>query len=152
MSWRRSPFPPDGDGYRLALREDERALLERVLPGFRDLLLEPEHADLRRLFPPAHPDDERRQEEWDELMSGQLLESRFDALDVVQRTLDAERLDPDQLAAWARAINAVRLVLGTRLDVSEDDPSPSMASPAHELYAWLSWLLDGAVQSLSGRP
>ncbi len=36
-------------------------------------------------------------------------------------TLDGERATEDELWTWMQAINAIRLVVGTRLDVSEDD-------------------------------
>jgi hypothetical protein len=54
-----------------------------------------------------------------------------------------------------QALNALRLVLGTRLDVSEDEVGPLDPSdpdaPAYALYELLGYLLDRTVQSLSGR-
>jgi hypothetical protein len=151
MGLRRAPFRADADGYRLDLRDDERSLLAQLLPGFRQLLADPDHPDVRRLFPSAHPDDPDLEAEWEELMGSQLLESRFAALDVIERTMGAERLDGDELHAWSRGINDVRLVLGTRLDVAEDSPRPDTTDPTTELYNWLSWLLDAAVRAVSER-
>jgi hypothetical protein len=47
----------------------------------------------------------------------------------------------------------VRLVLGTILDVSEDDDVIDIENhvPEFQLYSYLSWLLDSAVAAASGR-
>ena len=52
-----------------------------------------------------------------------------------------------------QAVNGVRLVLGTILDVSEDDDVDELEEhvPEYQLYAYLSWLLDSAVLAASGR-
>ena len=42
-------------------------------------------------------------------------------LDLLASTADAERLSEEQLLAWTRALNSLRLVLGTFLDVQEGD-------------------------------
>ena len=65
-------------------------------------------------------------------------------------------LDEDAAAGVHAVGQRVRLVLGTLLDVSEDDetrPGPSStSSPEYQLYAYLSWLLDSAIQAMSRRP
>ena len=52
-----------------------------------------------------------------------------------------------------QALNALRLVLGTRLDVSEDDEGPVRAddpnAAAYALYEFLGYLLERTVQSLA---
>ena len=57
-----------------------------------------------------------------------------------------ESCTQDQLFAWMGAVNDLRLVLGTRLDVSEEtdlavDPSHPDAG-AYGLYTYLGWLLE----------
>ena len=65
-------------------------------------------------------------------------------------------VDEETMIAFVQAINGLRLVLGTMLDVSEDiDPDDiDDADPLageHHLYNFLSWLLDWAVRAL-GEP
>ena len=55
-----------------------------------------------------------------------------------------------------QALNALRLVLGTMLDVDEDDDLDDIDDDdplvgEHHLYDYLSWLLDWAVRAL-GEP
>ena len=87
-------------------------------------------------------------------MRGELLEGKLAALEIVEQTVDAERLDEAQLNAWLGALESLRLVLGTQLDVTEatyaaeldpDDPS----APALALYGYLSWLQEQAVEALA---
>ena len=60
-----------------------------------------------------------------------------------------------QVLALAQALNSVRLVLGTMLDVSEDHDPDDVADDdpmvgEYHLYGFLSWLLEWTVRSLSG--
>ncbi len=144
-----------GDGlYALRLPEEERALL-RFLPAELRSLLEaaPDDPGLRRLFPPAY-DDEQDEAAYRELMGNELLDGRRHALEVLAETANAERLTGEQAQAWLTALNDLRLVLGTRLEVSdeslleglaEDDPR----APELALYAYLSWLQEQLVEALS---
>ena len=62
-------------------------------------------------------------------------------------------LDAETAGAWMRALNALRLVLGTRLDVTEDDDRgidpDDPDAPAWALYYFLSGLVDELVDALA---
>ncbi len=140
--------------FKVDLEPWERDLL-RTLPGqLRDLLATDDPA-LERLFPPAYLADDERNDEYRRLMRSDLLASRLSSLDVLEATVDATELDEEQVVAWMGAINDVRLVLGTRLDVSEDmGPEPfdddDPRSPAFALYGYLAMLQEWIVRALSG--
>jgi hypothetical protein len=140
---------------QLRLSDDERELL-RSLPGqLRDLMAgEPDDPTLRRLFPPAYTTDTDLEAEYRRLMGHDLQERHLAALALMEETVDAERLADDQAAGWLSALNDLRLVLGTRLDVSEDmlgsevDPADPQA-PVLALYGYLSWLEEQLVEALA---
>ena len=46
---------------------------------------------------------------------------RLANVDAVEASIDAEVLTEEQLTAWMQAINSLRLVLGTLLDINDDD-------------------------------
>jgi hypothetical protein len=139
--------------YQLRLDGEERALL-RGLPGQLRELLGTEDPSLLRLFPTAYTADSEREAEYQQLMHEDLLDSHRGALEVMEETIEATDLDEDQLVAWMKAINQMRLVLGTRLDVTEDlyeegmDPTDPRA-PGFALYSYLGWLQEQIVQALS---
>jgi hypothetical protein len=139
--------------FELRLPSEEREML-RSLPGQLLSLLGggPDDPDLHRLFPPAYARDRDAEAEYRDLVGSDLLESHQEALRVMAATLDLPRLDEEQMAAWLTGLNELRLVLGTRLDVDEDqhpvDPSDP-AAPAMALYGDLTWLLQQAVEALS---
>jgi hypothetical protein len=143
--------------YVLHLGKDERALLARLLGELRELVNDPvESSVVRRLFPAVYPDDAEREAEYQRLMREDLVSSRLAAVDVVESVLGGSgrrvTLDDAQMQAFVQSVNAVRLVLGTLLDVTEDedDSRPELASsPEYQLYAYLSWLLDSAIQAMS---
>jgi hypothetical protein len=141
-------------GVELRLTREERALLTG-LAGELLVLLDGEPGDpaLRRLSPPAY-DDEQDEDAYRELMGGELLAGRREALELIARTAEQERLSPEEADAWLRALNDLRLVLGTRLDVKEDTfleelrPEDPRA-PALAVYGYLSWLQEQLVAALS---
>ncbi len=151
-----------GGGFELRIPADERELLRSVGPQLREVLVreaagaqQGEDSAVARLFPVAYPDDEDRQTEYRLLVHDELLSSHLGALAVLEETADAERLDEDQLLAWMRALNHVRLVLGTRLDVTEEgDERPSSPSdprtPAFAVYDYLTYLQGEIIEALSG--
>ena len=143
----------DADGrVRLRLQPHESALLRELLDELEGLLDDPEDPALRRLFPPAHADRES-EDQYRSLVGDQLLSGRTKALATVRDTLGRDRLDPDEADAWLRAINDLRLVLGTRLDVSEeiDWEGVDLQDPRGRdlaIYGYLSWLQEQLVEAL----
>ena len=139
--------------FELRLSEEERAVLRSVGPQLRTLL-DGDLADpaLRRLFPPAYADEPERDREYHALVRDELADRRKAAVDTLVATLDRDRLSEEELTAWMTAINDLRLVLGTRLDVGEDehgiDPADPEA-PMFALYDYLGWLLGHLVEAVA---
>jgi hypothetical protein len=110
---------------------------------------------VRRLYPEAYAADPEMQEEYRKLTLEELQSGRLAAVDDIEATVDADVLTADQLTSWMHAINALRLVLGTMLDVSEDDQpfdydpdDPDAANMA--LYGYLGVLLEEIVAAQLG--
>jgi hypothetical protein len=142
--------------WTLHLGADERQLLASLATEL-DAMLEarPDDPSLRRLHPTAYIDDEEHEAGWQLLIGEELRATRRAQLDVLRAAAERTELDDDEVQGWMQALNALRLVLGTRLDVSEDEVGPLDPSdpdaPAYALYELLGYLLDRTVQSLSGR-
>ena len=134
--------------FQLRLSADERDVLRSLPEQLKEMLTEDDPA-LRRLFPPAYLDDPKAETEYHRLMREDLLEHHRTALDVMAATIDADQLDEDQLTSWMGAINDLRLVLGTKLDVSEDEVQ--LETPADHLYHYLGYLMEEIVVALSSR-
>jgi hypothetical protein len=142
--------------FRLRLTRPERVLL-RSLPGQLRELMDAEDPAVARLFPPAYRDDPDREAEYRRMVHDELVAGRRRALDVMESTVDADRLDVDQMAAWLGALNDLRLVLGTRLEVTEDSVEQDFppGDPRREtlaLYHYLGWLESQAVDALASAP
>jgi hypothetical protein len=143
-----------GGAVELRLSRDERSLLAGVVAELRALLDgAPGDPSLRRLFPPAY-DEAEDERAYRDLMGGELLDGRRAALDVVAQTVEHERLTPEEADAWLRALNDLRLVLGTRLDVHEDTFAEELRrddprAPALAVYGYLSWMQEQLIEALS---
>jgi hypothetical protein len=145
------------DRYRIQLPEQEREVLRSLVPQLRELLTT-DDPSLTRLFPTAYPDDPERDAGYQALVRDELLEKRFASLDVLEATIDAadgrRELSGDELSAWMLALNDLRLVLGTRLDVTEDDDAGDIDpsdpdAPAWAIYHYLAMLLTFVVDALA---
>ena len=139
---------PDG-GVLVRLSAEERSLLLGLAAELR-AQLEGESRDpsLRRLFPPAY-DDEEDERGYRELAGDELLSGRRKALELLAATARSDRLSAEEADAWLRALNDLRLVLGTRLDVQEDMLLDAPQTPDLALYGYLSWLQEQLVAALS---
>ncbi len=140
-------------GVRLHFRDDEVLLLRELLAELEGLLDDPDDPALRRLFPPGHA-DEKNEEEYRSLVRDGLVAGRSSALAAVRDTLGSTTLSSDAADAWLRSLNDLRLVLGTRLDVTgdldfEDLDLNEPRGRELAVYAYLSWLQEQLVEALS---
>lgn len=144
----------DGE-IRLRLSGREREALRDLPDQLRELLrLAPDDAAVRRLRPPAYTGMPEHEEEYRRFMGDDLQERQLAALAVMEETVDADRLTEEQAQGWLAALNTLRLVLGTQLDVSEDLDMAGVGrddprAPGLALYGYLSWLLDQLVDALA---
>jgi Domain of unknown function (DUF2017) len=139
-------------GVRLRFAEEELFLMRELVDQLEPLLEDPDDPAVRRLFPPAHTEPEN-EEQYRSLVRDQLVADRVKALGTVRDTLGREALNAEEAEAWLRALNDLRLVLGTRLDVSEDLDWEHI--DVHEprgrdlaVYAYLSWLQEQLIEAL----
>lgn len=142
----------------LNIGDDERGVILHLLEELRSLLTEDGDASdasneaLKRLFPTAYPDDEDKEAEYQRLMREDLVTSRLVQIDAVTGAFAGDSaLEESDVIALMQSVNAIRIVLGTILDVGEDDEvgtgGAELEAERH-LYAFLSWLLDWIVRSL----
>ena len=86
-------------------------------------------------------------------MRDELIASRLAGIDTVTAVLERPgrkvQIAEAELLAFVQAVNSIRLVLGTVLDITEDDevdPPGELADTAeYHLYGYLSWVLDSSV-------
>jgi hypothetical protein len=148
--------------WTLNIGEDEQAVVADLLGQLRTLLASddddtPASPLLDRLFPNAYTaeEDAEKEAEYQRLMREELVASRLFQIESVAGYIAAgegQTLDEGQVIALMQSVNAVRVVLGTTLNVSDEDPDEPSEGDEFEverhLYAFLSWLLDWIVRSL----
>jgi hypothetical protein len=140
-------------GVRLRLHEGDVLLLRELLGQLEAMLDEPDDPALRRLFPQAH-DNPESEEQYRSLVRDQLVDGRSKAAATMRDTLRKDTLSPDEADAWLRALNDLRLVLGTRLDVTEDLDYESIdlnEARGRDLavYGYLTWLQEQLIEALA---
>jgi hypothetical protein len=135
----------------------------------------PEDPALARLFPDAYGEPDAEQDESQRAASAEFrrftevdlrTRKREDALLVI-RTLDGLavgggrgggvlRLDPDQCRRWLGALNDLRLTLGARLEITDDEDDSRYALPDSDprkplvmAYLWLGAMQESLIEALA---
>ncbi|MGY6499997.1 MAG: DUF2017 family protein [Acidimicrobiales bacterium] len=116
-------------------------------------LLSSDHEMVRRVFPTAYPDDPDREAGYQAMVRGELIDRHREGIALLAETADADTLTEEQLGRWLTTVNALRLVLGTALDLSDGEepdlgPHDEMAM-AWEAYQVMSAVVDDIVSALS---
>ena len=141
----------------LTLPEHERALLADLVAQLVTVLEggDPGDPAVARLLPSAYPDDEEAAAEFrrftaDDLTARKVANAR--------RVLDdlgpppTSRLDEAGQQSWLRTLTDLRLVLGSRLGVTDEGPAPTddpAALVMHDVFDWLGYLQESLVQALT---
>ena len=150
------PAAPDA-----ARPEEPEAFLEEMaaMLGTAGPTSPPEDPVLARLLPDAYRDDPEAAGEFRRYTEQGLRSGKVAAAQTVLATLPAKggqvRLGPEDAQAWLRAINDVRLAIGTLLGITEDYEDEleqaSWADPRSaylEVYHWLGYIQDSLVRAL----
>ena len=156
---------PVGDGVRLRLNPAESHALELLFTGLQDDLqpgaLAAGAPVSERLYPAGYA-DEPDARAFRELTEASLREDRSERLDQCLAELLTGRamlrtevvLDGEATQRWLRVVNDLRLTLGTRLGVTDDDDyeldekDPQVRLRAR--YLWLTALQDSIVVAVMG--
>lgn len=121
----------------------------------------PSDPALRRLLPDAYRDDEAASAEFRRFTERDLRHAKGRNAEAVLQALQSNpsriRIDAQAAPAWLGFLNDTRLILGARLEITddghdsresgaEDDPRAAL----FQVYDWLTFLEDALVQSLLG--
>lgn len=153
-----SPDHPDAPLWRVApgvyqvdLGAEERALLRELPMQLRDAIAADRDGEsFRRLFPPAYLNNEAADAEFRNLVGQELEDSKAQALELLSKTAGSTELSQEEMEAWLRGLNDIRLWLGTLLDISEDATVEEPDDPPHILYHVLTGLQSLVIDALSG--
>lgn len=107
---------------------------------------------LARLLPDAHHDDEQIAAEFRRFTEHDVRREKVSRARQVRHRLasgdETITVEPNAVEDWLRALNDVRLALGTRLGVEEDSEVTDEDLPARHVYDWLGWLQDSLLRAL----
>lgn len=143
--------------------EDAHADPLAALVGLSDGPVEPpEDPALARLLPDAYGDDPAAATEFRRYTEGDLRAGKRANAGAVLASLAPLTgqggrllLDREQADAWLGCLNDLRLVLGIRLEVTEETdlhvPPDDPRAQALQVYGWLGWLQESLLSCLDPR-
>ena len=152
------------------LRDDENTRSTSSDDGLAELVgafgssVAPSDPVVARLLPDGYRGDDEAAGEFRRftevgLRSGKLAAAESVLADLGDTTL-ADRvtvsLDADAALTWARCLNDLRLSIGTRLEVTEDDEQRFGALDdddpvrwTYDVYVWLGWLQESLIEAMN---
>ena len=153
-----TPFRREGDRFAVDLPRGTRKALRRLAGQYRDLLRDEDPSSdpgVARLFPPAREDDPLANLEYEHAAHDGLIAGRLANIAVLERTAEDTTVAEDELLAWMAVANDLRLVLGTRLELTEETTERDFAgdperAETYDVYLFLSALVGTIVEALPG--
>jgi hypothetical protein len=123
----------------------------------------PDDPALARLFPDAYPDDVEAADEFRRFTQMSLRDTKLAHARTVLASLERSgsklTLGEPEAQAWLGSLNDLRLTLGSRLDLTEDNhgyfdslPEDDPSFVLYHVYDWLTFLQETLVQSVIGAP
>lgn len=142
--------------FELRLSPDERTILRGLPDQLRNLIENEDPTSdpaMARLYPPAYEDDPIRNLEFERMAGDDLTSQRLSSINAMEGSIDADLLSEEQLLSWLGVLNDLRLVLGTRLEITEETTEEDFAAgdpraSTFALYGYLTWLVDAIVRAL----
>ncbi len=144
-------FELNDDGLAINVGSEEQAFLTNVVGELRDLVMSESDPSLRRLNPPARPDDEDAEVGYRALVDNALLEGRLSAIETVEQGLQSSQVKPDHYGAWMQTINNLRLVIGEHLDITNARTPPLETEGDIErwsIYEYLGYVLQSLIEAI----
>ncbi len=113
---------------------------------------------LARLFPAAYTDDDLAATDFRRFTEPDLRNEKMTNLTLVSDLLDQVAsstqedsefvLAPEEVTAWLKSLNDLRLVLGTRLGVGDEYQEEQVDDPGFYLYDYLTYLQGTLIDAL----
>lgn len=109
---------------------------------------------LARLFPDAYSDDEHASADFRRFTEQDLRAHKIAALATVRADLEnwtgKSSVSEQQAQDWLKALNDLRLVLGTRLEITDEvETDFDLNEPGMHLYSYLTYLQGTLIDSLT---
>ena len=109
---------------------------------------------LARLFPDGYSDDEHASADFRRFTEQDLRAQKLAALATVRDSLSdwtsKSSITAQQAQDWLKALNDLRLVLGTRLEITDDvDRDNEIDDPGMHLYNYLTYLQGTLIDSIT---
>lgn len=124
------PFQPAGaDTFVVRLNKIDKATIKRALERVSGAG-ETDDPSIKPLFPDPYEDDAEKNDGWNALVRGELIESRSNAVADAASTIGAPTVSTAQVNSLMRCLNDARLMMGVELNITdEEDRTQAMKKP-----------------------
>ena len=140
----------------LESKENSDPLAQMV--GIDSSAQKPDDEVLLRLLPDAYQSDKEASDEFRRFTERSLRELKIKrAKSVLENLPDPDKkalIKPKDFESWLTVINDVRLALGTRVGISDEEDEEEVTGEeeidhAKDIYSWLTWLQSNLLEEMN---
>ncbi len=105
----------------------------------------------RRIFPVAYENSPEMEMDFSQLTREPLTRHHRETLEMFGSSLSNSEITEDEALAWMNALNDMRLILGTALDIDEERAAPDENDPNYEgyvVYDLLTYLQGALIEEI----
>ncbi|MBG01408.1 MAG: hypothetical protein CL470_03975 [Acidimicrobiaceae bacterium] len=135
--------PETNGSYKIEITDWQKELFRNLIEEVSEIISDRENPLGNLLFPIAYQNDIDANSEFDSLTKGDLEESHLSALKILEEIPEVGEVSEETLLKVMQAINILRLVLGTRLDITDEDTPIEIAEDDPDRSFWLIYHLLG---------
>lgn len=140
------------EGDRFAIDLDHR--VRQVLLDLKEMAvahLAVESPATTRIFPVTYQNSPEMELDFQKLTRAPLTDHHQACLDTFANTLFLDELSLDEILAWLGALNNIRFILGSALEIDQDREAPEKDDPNYEgfvVYDLLTYLQSAIIDEL----
>ena len=132
----------ENGNYQVAVSENEKNLIS-IISAEVNSFIQRRRGEESRLFPSAYIDQPEAENEYQTMIHDDLVSAHTAALETLTKSLAKPEVMENDLVEMMRALNILRLFLGERINISEDNPSET--DPSYDI--WILFQIFGQMLS-----
>ena len=132
----------ENGNYQVAVSENEKDLIS-IISAEVNSFIQRRGGEVSRLFPSAYIDQPEAENEYQTMIHDDLVSAHTSALETLTKSLTKPEVMENDLVEMMRALNILRLFLGERINISEDNPSET--DPSYDI--WILFQIFGQMLS-----
>ncbi len=140
--------PQKNGTYKVEITDWQSRMFRDLVKELKSFIANENNPLVNRLYPVAYQNDEIANSEYTSLTYEDLYQSHLAALGILEDISEIAEVSEDTLLKIMQAVNILRLVLGTRLGICDEEDFSEITEDHPDHNLWLIYHLLGEILSI----